>query len=150
MMLCAASLWLGGCGAYQMKGKVIRGDESRIAVVSRDDERLKRPGIGGVTLRVTLDPESLNNQQVGSAESDGKGRFAVPVRATGAGFLQHEVRLSAIKDHYATATRIMSLPSSSKRLLIILAEGQSTDPKRKGRFMDETLDMSEPYMDRPR
>jgi hypothetical protein len=147
MLLALAGLMLAGCGSYQLKGKVVAGEESTVAVVAEDDPRFNRRGIEGVSLSAILDPQSLDHEKVGSARSGRAGRFALPVDAMGAGFLEHEVMIAAVKEHYATATRIMPMPGSRSRLLIVLAEGESTEPRLKGDMLDETLEMGEQYME---
>jgi hypothetical protein len=138
---------LSGCSGYQLRGKVVPGKQSSVQVVSRDDPRFNRRGIDGVEVTVTLDPESLDNKRVGSGETGSKGGFALPVDVMGGGFLEHEVMVAAIKKDFATAKRIMMLPGGNRRLLITLAEGQSTRPQRKGQALEEALQESEPYME---
>jgi hypothetical protein len=142
-------LALTGCASYELRGKVIRGDASRVELVEADDQRLEQRGLGGAKVLVTLDPQSLDNERIGAGQSGGRGGFALPVDVLGPGFLQHEVQIAVVKSDYETAARIMSLPPKKKRVLITLSPGRSTPPKRKGDVLDETLEMGEPYLDRP-
>jgi len=146
LLLLALLVLLPACSGYQLRGKVVEGKTSTVELVSADDPRLEKRGIGGVTLRATLEPESLDHERVGSGQSGGDGSFVLPVDAMGAGFLEHQVQIAAIKEKYETAARNMQLPGQDYFLLITLQPGNSTEPHLKGDALDKTLEMSEPYL----
>jgi hypothetical protein len=149
--LCCALLAVlaTGCSTYRLQGKVVKGDTSAVRVVDANDPGLDRPPLGGVELTVTLDPRQLDHKRVGSGMSGGRGQFSMPIDALGAGFLEHQVQVAAVKEEFETATRIMPLPARDKRLLIVMTAGKSKPPPKKGAVLDETLEMSEPYMHDP-
>ena len=145
--LSALVLLLSGCQSYQLRGKVVSGAQSQIKIVSKDHPRLHQRGIEDVRITVTLDPQSLDNKQVASGHSSKQGSFSLPVEALGAGFLEHVVMVAAVKEQKKTAKRILQLPGRNKRLLIVLTDGRSTQPRHKGQALDEVLEESEPYME---
>jgi len=149
LLLAIMVVTLTGCGPYKLKGRVVQGDASRIAKAGRDDSRWNQPPVGEVRVLVTLDPRRLDHEQVGEGRSEADGSFAIPIDAFGAGVLEHQVQIAAMKDKYTTAARVLSLPGENERLLIVLTPGRSEKPAKKGSVLDETIEMSEPYLDEP-
>ncbi|MEC9372847.1 MAG: hypothetical protein VYC34_03350 [Planctomycetota bacterium] len=129
--MCTAVLFgATGCGGYQLKGKVIEGDVSYIAIVPASDPRFDGPGIGSAELRLENNPDKLNRETIGSAVSLPDGSFSVPVDAPGAGVLLYDVGLFVRCGGYIGAEQFFRLPPSDKRLLVILQRGVD---RRQGR-----------------
>jgi len=119
----AALASLAGCSPYQMRGKVIEGDISFVAIVDADDPRLDGPGISGAELRLSTDPEKLNRERIGTTISSGDGSFTIPVDELGAGVLLYDVGLQVRKSGYQPANQMFRLPPSERRVLVILTPG---------------------------
>ncbi len=148
MMVCAAALLIGGCGGYQLRGKVVPGPASNIQVVNKDDPRLNRPGMPGASVSVMIDPEQLNREDAGSTAADVDGGFALPIDAVGAGFLEYDVQVVSRLNGYSPAVRTIRLPGSDKRLLITLAPGDDRHESGYHDIVDETRRLGEPMMRR--
>ena len=133
--LCA--LVLGGCGSYELKGRVVRGDVSWAGVVDKDDPRLQEAGVAGVQISLVTDPMKINRERVSGSLSDNAGDFALPVDEPGAGFLIYDVGAYASKPGYLDAEGFFRLPSKDKRLLIVMHPGQSQN--RAGTVGRESL-----------
>jgi len=114
-----------GCAPYTLRGKVVEGEVSFIAVVDADDPRLDGPGLSGAMLTLQTDPQRLNRKTVGSAVSDADGGFSIPVNEVGAGVLIYDMGLEARKKGYSPAEQFFRLPPAGKRVLVLLAPGGS-------------------------
>lgn len=126
ILLGAAALFsplMSGCSSYQLRGKVIRGDISHIAIVSADDARFEGPGVSGVEVRLQTDPTRLNRKTVGTDVSGPDGSFSISVDEVGAGVLIYDVGLTARGRGYIGAEQFFRLPPSDKRILIMLERG---------------------------
>ena len=113
----------GGVSGYQLKGKVIKGDISFIAIVADDDPRLTDPGIPGVRIALQSDPDKLNKETLGEAVSSGDGSFSIRVDRVGAGFFMYDVGLSADRRGFERTTSQFKLPPGDRRVLIMLRPG---------------------------
>lgn len=131
-------LLLAACGPYKMQGRVVEGDVSYIAVVDKDDPRLKGIGLEGVLLRAQIEPGTLSAKTVAQETSDMKGEFALPVDEWGAGLIDMEGAVLARRRGFKSAEGTFKLPSSSRRVLVVLAPGQ--DPPG---WMDERESLQE-------
>lgn len=120
---------LPGCAGYTLRGRVIAGDVSYVAVVEASDPRLAAPGLAGAEVDLVSDPDRARRKRIASGVTDGAGEFSLPVAETGAGFLNYDVALSVRREGYATAQNVFLLPSGSKRVLVILKAGA---PGRSG------------------
>lgn len=147
-ILLLTVLAAGGCASYKLRGTVIEAKESRILVVNADDPRLNQRGLGGVSIKVTQDPESLGRKKVGEGESDGQGRFAISISSFGAGFLEYPMAILARRQGHTPAIVHMQLPGSGRRLLIELAPGQdsATGVGDGSDLLNNTLKESQPYL----
>ena len=139
------ALVLAGCHSYEMHGKVIAGADSAVLVVDRDDPRLDQPGIPGVVVRVTIDPDRGRGQTT-SGISDMDGRFTVPVDVFAGGALDYESRVLARLAEHEPAMVTFRLPRSRQRVLIMLGPGVDRPPTDSQYFLDETMRMGEPYL----
>ncbi len=124
-LACAA-----GCESqYVLEGRVVEGAYGDAIVVDADDPRLAGPPIEYAALQLTLDPRSLGRENIGRTVSGQDGTFSLPLDDVfGAGFLEHEVRLISRAEKYQSAEGFFILPSSSKRILVIMAKGKDTRP----------------------
>ncbi|MCB9846776.1 MAG: hypothetical protein H6814_00025 [Phycisphaeraceae bacterium] len=129
LLLLTLGAVLTGCGAgYQLRGKVIEGEISFIAVVSSDDPRLDGPGIPGVSIRLVSDPNKLNKEMLGEAVSGGDGSFSIGVDRVGAGFFNYDAGVSADRKGFEHAESQFNLPPSDRRVLVILRPGINRGP----------------------
>lgn len=135
--LVAAFAAAAGCSPYTVRGKVIQGDVSFVAVVEDSDPRLVGPGLSGASVELWTDPEKLNRKRVAVQTSDSNGDFAMPFSETGAGLLQYDVGVVARRDGYSGAETNIGLPSSSKRLLIMMKPGASRVPKETETLLEQ-------------
>ncbi len=123
VIAAAALLTAGGCQGYRLEGKVVRGLTSSVVIVDKDDPRLEEPGLSGVLVEVTLEPESMRPKNAGADVTAGDGTFGLPIRETGAGLLEYEASVTASRKEFKTLFWQFQLPSSSRRMLIIMEEG---------------------------
>ena len=123
-----------GCGegvGYQLRGRVVPGPTPAVVVVDADDPRLGGPdGLSGAVLTVTLDPRSLGRKQIGTGVTKPDGTFEIPIEEFGAGFLEHEIAVLARAAGYVSAENAVELPSSRKRVLVILTPGRDRHKSR--------------------
>lgn len=147
LALCLAIALVAGCGTYQMRGVVVEGSISRIRVVSEDDPRLKEGyALPLALVECTLDADRLSRKELPQGMTDVDGTFAVPVDETGAGYLDYYVRVVVRKSGYDTAVQNLRVPGPKQRLLVTLAHGVDQYKPKPKDMMDETLELSEPYM----
>lgn len=137
LTLTVAALTLASCGGYTLRGRVIDGDISYATVVGANDERLSMPGVGGVTVTLETDPGRVKREFIGEAVSNPDGEFEIRVRKPGAGFLMYDAGIEARRRGYEGVRHMFPLPSSSKRLLIMLRPGNDTLPEREGTLMEQ-------------
>lgn len=124
VVLMVAVLGLGGCGAHQVRALVIEGSEPEVLVLSASDARFNRPGVAGISVELTVDPASMSPKTVGAALSDSQGQVQVAVDQLGAGFLEYELGVMARATGYRTLWQTVKMPSSNKRLLIVMTPGK--------------------------
>lgn len=122
----ACVLCLAGC-AHRVEGRVVAGDASFVTVVAADDPRLSAPGISGVRISFTRDPLRLNRELVASGVSGPEGEISIPIDAVGAGWLEEQWLVQAVRSDRGAAEGLLSLPSGSRRLLIMLAPGHPAE-----------------------
>lgn len=119
--LCSACAFLcASCSTYQLKGKVVEGEISYIAVVEADDPRLTGPGIHATRIELWNDPTRLNRELIGEVMSDQSGSFSIPVEEIGAGFLMYDVGVKTDRPEYVPAELNFRLPPKEQRILIML------------------------------
>jgi len=129
-MAALAPLLLGACSSYTLRGKVIEGDVSYVAVVDREDARLEGDGVAGAVVTLQSDPDKLSREMVGEAVTDGEGNFSIPIRKVGAGFLIYDVGLEARAKGYTGASHVFRLPPGGRRVLVMLEAGPNALPER--------------------
>lgn len=141
LLLATSVALLSGC-QYHMQGTVVSGAASSVEVVDSDDSRLAQPGLAGVTVEATLDPSEMKPIPQAPVSSDGTGRFAMPIQATGAGVLQYQALVVARLSGCKPATQLIALPGPGQRLLITLAPGVDVY-RPKENLLRETLRLGE-------
>lgn len=147
LCVCVLTIGLTGCGQYQMRGIVIEGAVSAIRVVKEDDPRLlEGPGLPMATIDAAIDPERLSRIQLPRGVSDIDGTFGIPVDETGAGYLDYYVRVIVRRAGYDTAVEDIRVPGPHQRLLVTLARGEDRYKPDAPDVLNETLEMSKPYM----
>jgi len=147
MTALMAALALAGCTPYALHGVVVAGDTPAVQWVVPDDPRLAAPGLASARVTAWLDPERLSPERVGEVTTDGAGRFALPINASGAGVLMMDVEVRGQRppDH-GSATAVLELPRRGRRLLITLKPGPDADPRPAGNVLDQTLRSAEPFL----
>ena len=133
-----ALMLLSGCSAYMLQGKVVRGEVSDIELVYAGDERLSGPAAGGVEVRVTRDPTTMNRKLVGRTRSDAGGEFVIIMEDFGTGWMQEQWLVQAVGPGYQNAETMMELPSKNSkwRILVTVAQGVS-EPIRDNDIMED-------------
>lgn len=131
--LGAACAFATGCSSYALKGRVIKGDASYVAVVDSADPRLEDEGLAGVSLTLIMDPTRLNRKTIAQGVSETDGNFSLPVDEFGAGMLELDTELTARKKNAEPAQGFFRLPKSSMRVLVSLGPGADRDlnPERE-------------------
>lgn len=128
---------VNGCSGYVLKGKVIRGDISYIAVVGADDDRLQGPGLAGVSISLESDPGRLNHDDVGESVSGSNGNFEIAVRKLGAGVLIYDINMEARRKGYQGVSQMFRLPRGNKRVLIMLRPGVEVLPPKEDTLLEQ-------------
>mgnify|MGYP002637767629 CR=1 FL=1 len=134
-----------GCSPYQLQVKVIEGTNGYATHVGPDDHQLdddQTPGLSGVKVQLTIDPQSISPKHVGEFMTDGNGRFTAPVRELGAGILQYELGILSQTSGYKSVFQNMALPAKERQLLIVMAPGKDTRPPPSD-FLKETQAVGE-------
>ena len=150
LMFCTLALALlpiAGCATYELRGVVVVGKNASLIVVDEDDARLKQPGIEGADVQVVIDPQSLNRTILPEGQTDSAGRFAIPVKETGAGFLEYQAMVATHAPGHRLVTETIPLPPANKRLLITLPTGRDTY-RPQDDILNETLRMGGHKFDR--
>lgn len=132
LALAAVLLSASGCGGYVLTGRAVAGSTSDLAFVTGDDPRLDEKGVSGVHIVVERNPGSLGSQVVASGMTDGEGRFTIPVGEFGAGWMDEQWGIQAVKPGYQTSQATLGLSGTkSLRLLVFMLPGFSEDPQRE-------------------
>ena len=74
------------------------------------------------------------------------GTFSVPVDEAGAGYLEYDARIIVRKLGYDSAIQDIRIPGPHQRVLVTLGRGDDQYQPPKPGILDETLEMSKPYM----
>ncbi len=122
-IVAVLGLLLGGCGGYSLKGRVVSGDVSYVAVVDKDDPRLDWPAVEGAQVDLIVEPSDLNRERMNPQFSGADGAVRVPVKKVGAGLIKFEVSVSARRSGFRSSHGVFDLPKKSRRLLVVMAPG---------------------------
>ncbi len=89
---------------------------------------------------MTVDPDSHKPDYMAPARTDGHGHFDIPITEFGAGFLTYDLQVVGRAVEHQPAIESIKMPSSFKRLVIMLPSGKDTyKPQRD--ILDETMQM---------
>jgi hypothetical protein len=140
LLACIASLALAGCG-YRLDGKVVDGF-SGVAVVRADDPDARKSGIGGATIELVREPDTMNRAVAARATSDASGRFTLEVNGFGAGWMEEQWLIRVRRSGFETIETDLQLPREPKdRLAVVtMARGKSRpfrEPENARRLIDE-------------
>jgi len=125
-VLLFAAIALGGCSDYQLRGRVVAGDASYIAIVDADDPALREgSGVGGATVSIATDPDRLSRKEAGTSVSLPDGSFSTTFTEPGGGLLLYDVGIRVTRAGFVPAELFSELPDRSKRLLVVLAPGRA-------------------------
>ena len=135
-----ASLALAGCG-YRLDGKVVDGF-SGVAIGRADDPDARKSGIGGATIELVREPDTMNRAVAARATSDASGRFTLEVNGFGAGWMEEQWLIRVRRSGFETIETDVQLPREPKdRLaLVTMARGKSRpfrEPENARRLIDE-------------
>ena len=140
--LCAA-LFSSAC-TYSLKGRVVEGPDSYVAVVDSSDPRLTQgKGLVGASLNMQLDPMKINRKSVARNISGANGEFELPVDEVGAGLLEYDVGVYVRRKGCEPAEGFFRLPGSGKRLLVVMSPGKDHPTSDEG---DDTSATIRQYM----
>jgi len=127
LVVAATASVLSGCSPYTLKGRVIAGEASYVAVVDPSDPLLREgAGLAGAQITLTTDPDRISRKEVGSAVSGPDGAFETPFSEVGGGFLQYDAGVRVSRSGYESAESFFPLPGRGKRLLVVLAPGRGS------------------------
>ncbi len=138
IVMALAAIALGGCNAYMIQGKVVRGESSGVALVYEGDERLDLPGVPNAEVRIVREPTNPNRHLVGQAHSGPSGEITVIMDEFGTGWMEETWLVQSQAGGFQNAETMMQLPSKGTkwRLLITLAPGAS-EPFRDDDLMED-------------
>lgn len=136
---CSALVFTSGCGAYQLRGKVIEGFENAVLVVPADDPRLEEDGVRDVRIRIYRDPGRLSRELIATDSSMPDGTFSIELPAFGAGWMDEQWLIETQRSDYRNTSETVRLPASTKRsrVLIMVAPGRSTPIQERDNLWDE-------------
>lgn len=128
---------LAGCSSYTLSGRVVQGDVGYATFLDAGDPQFEGgTGIGGVTVRVWTDPEKLNRKVVGTGVSNPDGSFSLEIDEFGAGFLDYDISVEAMRPGFAPVEGYFKLPGKGRRVLIMMTPGRDSRPSRDS-LMDQ-------------
>lgn len=145
LLLLGTMLLVVGCGGYVLEGRAVSGDYSSVELVDPDDPRLDLPGLGGVTIELIRDPESLGKRVVGRSNSQGNGSVRLSVGDFGVGFLEEDWDIRVLNRGAECAVARLSLPfdPTSRRLLVIVRKGDGRERNSLGIEAERILQQEE-------
>lgn len=114
-----------GCGGYAVKGRVVTGSfDGLVTLVDEDDPRLRGEGVGNARITIVRDPGRLNARRVATGVSESDGDFSIPLSEFGAGWLDEEWRVEAVRSRLGLAEGMVRMPrpGSGQVILIQLRE----------------------------
>jgi hypothetical protein len=134
------ALVLAGCG-YRLDGKVVDGFGG-VSIGRADDAEARKSGIGGATVELVREPDTMNRTVAARATSDSSGRFTLEVNGFGAGWMEEQWLIRVRRSGFETIETDVQLPREPKdRLAIVtMARGKSRpfrEPENSRRLIDE-------------
>lgn len=137
---------LSGCAGYEVRGRVVSGSfGGLVAVVDEGDPRLRAEGVGNARITIVRDPGRLNARQVATGVSEADGDFVIPLAEFGAGWLDEEWRVQAVRSRIGLAEGLVRMPrpGAGEVLLIELREADPSeidDLQRRGGGREDLYD----------
>jgi len=120
---------LSACSTTTLKGVVTAGEVPGVFVVSENDDRLNAPPVERAQVELLIDPNSFNELPLGTVMTFSDGTFETSLEEVdGAGFLEYELRVTAMAGGYTSVREVVDLPGQGKRLLIVLGRGGAKKP----------------------
>lgn len=131
-------LMLGGCGAYSIDGRVVKGELPMVTFVAEDDPALSySEPLGGAIVRLYRDPEHLSRREIASSRSRSDGWFTLSVRNFGTGWMDEEWDVQGRSAGRFVQDRVR-LPSAKSRLIMLVILAPSgPDPQPGENLMEE-------------
>ena len=146
LLLVVSGLVFTGCSPYQLRGRVVMGNQSKVLAVSPKDSRLTADPIENAMVELTLDPSSISPQSLGQLQTDSHGDFVIDVDAMGAGsFQEYQLGILVTAKNHSNIWQTIKLPASDKYLLIIMNAG-SSGPAPPKDILRESLDLKDRFM----
>ena len=119
-----AAIFMQACAPVTIRGTVVPGEISLIAVVHKDDARLDMPGIPDAKVIVRQTGQA---GAVVERKASDTGRFSVPLKGTGA--LSRPMMVEVFADGYLQAREeTMPTPTKSERLLVLMKPLRRSEP----------------------
>lgn len=117
-----------GCGGYEVRGRVVSGSfGGAVALVDEDDPRLRAEGVGNARITIVRDPGRLNARQVATGVSEADGDFVIALSEFGAGWLDEEWRVQAVRSRIGLAEGLVRMPRPGAGE-VLLIELRDADP----------------------
>lgn len=146
LLFVLANIHLTGCSPYQLRGRVVMGNQSQVLAVSPKDNRLTADPIENAIIELTLDPSSISPQQLGQLQTNSQGDFVIDVDAMGAGsFQEYQLGILVTAKNHRNIWQTIKLPAADKYLLIIMTTG-SSGPAPPKDILKESLDLKDLFM----
>ncbi|MBL4700008.1 MAG: hypothetical protein JKX85_02015 [Phycisphaeraceae bacterium] len=146
LMCIVVCVGITGCSPYQLRGKVVMGNQSVLASVSAQDSRLSADPIENATVELTLDPSSISPKQLGQVVTDIHGNFVLDIEAMGAGsFQEYDLGILVTAKNHKNVWQTIKLPSRKKQLLVIMTTGNA-GPKPPRDILKESLQLKDRFM----
>ncbi|HVZ93709.1 MAG TPA: hypothetical protein VG797_04285 [Phycisphaerales bacterium] len=120
----ACGVSVTACSPHRVTGKVVEGPVSQMLIVNPDDPRFDLPGIEGTQLTLRMDPQRPNRKVLAKVASGAEGEIDIPVDYLGAGWFEYDMGLTARHAGYQRADGFFKLPTTDKRVLIMLTPGR--------------------------
>ena len=103
-------LLLAGCG-YRLDGKVVDGFGG-VSIGRTDDPDARKSGIGGATVELVREPDTMNRTVAARATSDASGRFTLDVGGFGAGWMEERWLVRIRRNGFKGVEQSVELPGS--------------------------------------
>jgi len=120
-LLAGMALLIASCAPYRVRGRVVSGTDSFIAVVEPHDPRLSGRGLADVELDLTINPARLSQRPLRTRLTTPTGEFSIPIRKAGIRIMHDELSLFAHAPGFDPIEGIFTRPPKGKRVLVVLA-----------------------------
>lgn len=117
-LLALSLAWAGGCASGRIEGVVVRAERPGLTMLPADQRTDDLDVLPRAQVTMLVDPRSGRPERSGPVYTDDTGRFSIPVRAPGAGFLEYDlgvlVRVPGWGDFYD------EIPFPSRRGIMVI------------------------------